>query len=283
MFKMPPGKSAGRNPLAYVPIPGGVKCGRFRSGTVDLERLCTLFRGQSACGPTCLCPELEWRGSPSPESDSLDGLRFRQLDEPDEDSCHTIVSLRRVKSVFIDDDIDHRSVVSGQQEPLVSAPEPFDAFYRREVRRLVGLAYALSGSRLAADDLAQEAMLAAYKKWDEVGRLENPAGWVRRVVSNQAVSTVRRRVSEAKGLSRLAMRQTITDVPEILAESEWIWREVRRLPRRQIQVIALRYYDQLSMSEIADVLDCSKETVNTHLRRARQTLDRRLEDKGDAT
>ena len=185
--------------------------------------------------------------------------------------------------MFVDDEVDHRSVMSSQQEPLVSAPEPFDAFYSREVRRLVGLAYALSGSRLVADDLAQEAMLAAYKNWGDVGRLENPAAWVRRVVSNQAVSAVRRRVSEAKGLSRLAMRQPMADLPEIPAESEWIWHEVRRLPKRQVQVIALRYYDQLSMSEIADVLDCSKETVNTHLRRARQTLDRRLQGRGVRT
>ena len=90
-------------------------------------------------------------------------------------------------------------------------------------------------------------------------------------------------MSEAKGLSRLAMRQPMADLPEIPAESEWIWREVRRLPKRQVQVIALRYYDQLSMSEIADVLDCSKETVNTHLRRARQTLDRRLQGRGVRT
>jgi RNA polymerase sigma-70 factor, ECF subfamily len=197
------------------------------------------------------------------------------------DSCHTIVALKRVWRVFIDDDVDARSIVSG--EPLVSVPESFDVFYRREVRRLVGLAYALSGNRLAADDIAQEALLAAYKKWDEVGRLENPAGWVRRVVSNQAVSAVRRRVSEAKGLRRLASRNTIAEVPELPAETEWIWREVRKLPKRQVQVIALRYYDQLSMSEIAEVLDCSKETVNTHLRRARQTLDRRLSDRGDTT
>jgi RNA polymerase sigma factor (sigma-70 family) len=201
--------------------------------------------------------------------------------ECDEDSCHTIVSLKRVKSVFTDDDVNHRLMMNGEEEPLVSAPEPFDAFYRREIRRLVGLAYALSGSRLAADDLAQEAMLAAYKNWAQVGRLENPGGWVRRVVSNQAVSAVRRRVSEAKGLGRLAIRHPVVDVPEISADSEWIWREVRRLPRRQIQVIALRYYDQLSMAEIAEVLDCSKETVNTHLRRARQTLDRRLQYRGD--
>lgn len=181
--------------------------------------------------------------------------------------------------MFIDDDVSHRSVAS--EAPLVNVPEQFDAFYRREIRKLVGLAYALSGSHLAADDIAQEAMLAAYKKWPEVGRLENPAAWVRRVVSNQAVSVVRRRVAEARGLSRLATRQAVSEVPEMPGESEWIWREVRRLPRRQIQVIALRYYDQLSLSEIAETLACSKETVNTHLRRARQTLDRRLKLRGD--
>ena len=171
--------------------------------------------------------------------------------------------------------------MNSQPDPVVSGPEPFDSFYRREIRRFVGLAYALSGSRLAADDIAQEAMLAAYRKWDQVGRLDSPAGWVRRVVSNQAVSATRRRIAEAKGLSRLAARRTVSDLPEIPAESDWIWREVRRLPKRQIQVIALRYYDELSLSEIAEVLDCSKETANTHLRRARQTLDRRLENRGD--
>lgn len=180
-----------------------------------------------------------------------------------------------------EDELYQRTVVN-PHAPLVAGLEPFDAFYRREIRRLVGLAYALSGSRLAADDIAQEAMLAAYKKWDEVGRLDSPAGWVRRVVTNQAASAVRRRVSEAKGLARLAARQTLSDLPEMPAESEWIWREVRRLPKRQMQVIALRYYDQLSLTEIAEVLGCSKETTNTHLRRARQTLDRRLNNTGDS-
>ena len=176
----------------------------------------------------------------------------------------------------IEDDTRGRQALSSEPDPLVATPEPFDSFYRREIRRLVGLAYALSGSRLVADDIAQDAMLAAYGKWDEVGRLDNPAAWVRRVVSNHAASAVRRRISEARGLGRLALRQSVSVVPEIPAESEWIWREVRRLPKRQTQVIALRYYDQLSLSEIADVLGCSKESANTHLRRARQTLDRRL-------
>lgn len=182
----------------------------------------------------------------------------------------------------IEDDLRPRAVVSSRQDPLVAGLEPFDVFYRREIRRLIGLAYALSGSRLAADDIAQEAMLAAFGKWDEVGRLDSPIGWVRRVVANHAASAVRRRVAETKRLSRLSARQPLAELPEIPAESEWIWREVRRLPKRQMQVIALRYYDQLSLSEIAEVLGCSKETANTHLRRARETLDRRLNNRGDS-
>ncbi len=46
--------------------------------------------------------------------------------------------------------------------------EEFNAFYKREFSSVVGLAYALSGSRWAAEELAQEAFLAAHRKWKEV-------------------------------------------------------------------------------------------------------------------
>lgn len=161
--------------------------------------------------------------------------------------------------------------------PAVRAPEAFDSFFRREFRLLVGLAYALSGSQVAAEDIAQEALLAAYKRWDEVGLLDSPGGWVRRVVANQSVSSIRRRMSEAKGLIRLRLRSESVAWPEMPSDSEWIWGLVRMLPRRQAQVVALRYFDGLSMSEIGYVLGISKESVNTHLRRARETLADQLE------
>lgn len=115
-------------------------------------------------------------------------------------------------------------------------------------------------------------MLAAYKRWEEVGRLDNPGAWARRVVANKSVSVFRKRMSETKSLARLALHRPLAVLPELDTESEWLWKEVRRLPGRQVQIIVLRYYEQLSMSEIADTLGCSKETVNTHLRRARETL-----------
>ena len=67
-------------------------------------------------------------------------------------------------------------------------------------------------------------------------------------------------------------------VPELTAESDHIWRAVRSLPKRQAQSIALRFVDGRSINEIAEILDCSENTVKTHLRRAKDTLARRLRE-----
>ena len=71
----------------------------------------------------------------------------------------------------------------------VNAVPDFETFYRREYRSVVGLAFALSGSRIVAEDIAQDAFLAAHKVWDRVGFYEKPESWVRRVVSNLSVSS----------------------------------------------------------------------------------------------
>lgn len=159
--------------------------------------------------------------------------------------------------------------------PIVRV-ETFESFYARQRRPLVGLAYAASGSRLGAEDIAQDALVAAYRDWERICRLEAPEAWVRRIVLNRATSAYRRRLAELKALGRLAGRGETGLFPEVTGEIDRMWAEVRRLPRRQVQVIALRHVDRLTLDEIAEVLGCSKATVNTHLRRARATLARRL-------
>jgi RNA polymerase sigma-70 factor (ECF subfamily) len=156
----------------------------------------------------------------------------------------------------------------------VRALPQFDSFYAAEFEAVAGLAYALSGSRLGAEDLAQDAFLAAYRRWEEIGRYDNPGGWVRRAVANRSVSVIRRRVVEAKALPRLA--GSVDLLPDLSPEAADVWRAVRRLPNRQAQVIALFYLEDLPLDEIADILDLSVETVRTHLRRARRKLARRL-------
>jgi hypothetical protein len=76
--------------------------------------------------------------------------------------------------------------VAGQVVTAVRAD--FDSFYRAELPRLVALARALCGAALA-EDVAQEAMLAAYRRWKHVRDLASPAEWVRRTCANVAAAT----------------------------------------------------------------------------------------------
>lgn len=118
--------------------------------------------------------------------------------------------------------------------------------------------------------------MAAYRSWERVGGLDNPATWVRRVVINRSVSSIRTRSAEARALFRLGGRSPTGSLPPVPAETEHLWAEVRRLSKRQRQAVALRYVSQLSLVEIGEILGCSKETVNTHLRRANEVLAQRL-------
>lgn len=152
----------------------------------------------------------------------------------------------------------------------------FDLFYRRQRRPLIDLAYAVSGSRIGAEDLAQDALMAAYRSWDEVCAKDNPGTWVRRILLNKAASAYRRRLAEARAIARHPRTLDSVAFPEVTGEIDRIWKEVRRLPRRQTQVIALAYLEHLTPTEIAAVLSISKESVSTHLRRARTTLAHRL-------
>lgn len=173
-----------------------------------------------------------------------------------------------------------RSAVMNTPEydsPVVAS---FDAFYALEFPRMVNVAYALSGSRLAAEDLAQEAMVAAYRQWDRVRHLERPGAWVRRVAINLAASAHQRRKAEFRALVRLAPLRT-APLTKLDSESEHVWRRVRRLPRRQAQAVALFYVDDLSIAEIAEVMECAENTVKAHLHQARQSLARTLRQEGE--
>ncbi len=146
----------------------------------------------------------------------------------------------------------------------------FDELYRRDFAAVVAVAYVLSGSRTAAEELAQEAFLAAHRRWEDISGYDDPGAWVRRVCVNRSISLVRRRVSEAKAMARLASRRVLPE--ELPPDSEAFWQAVRRLPRRQAQVVALHYLDDLPISAVATVLQCAEGTVKAHLWRARQAL-----------
>lgn len=152
----------------------------------------------------------------------------------------------------------------------------FDAFFGAIRPRLVALAFAVSGNRAFAEDIVQDAGAAVFQEWQRVSRLDVPEAWVKRIVINRAVSLRRRSAAEARALLRLGADRFEQPAIELDVETDRVWAAVRDLSKRQSQVLALRYVDELTLREIGDVLGCSKETVNTHLRRGHERLARRL-------
>jgi RNA polymerase sigma-70 factor, ECF subfamily len=146
----------------------------------------------------------------------------------------------------------------------------FEAFYRDEYRVIVGIALALAKDTAAAEDLAQEAFMTAHRRWDRVSQYDNPRAWVRRVLINRATSRRRRISAELRAVARVGSPEPV--VPDLSTDTAEVWEQVRRLPRRQQQAIALHYVGQLSMVEIADVMGCSPGAVKSHLHRAREAL-----------
>jgi RNA polymerase sigma-70 factor, ECF subfamily len=166
---------------------------------------------------------------------------------------------------------------AGQRPPAVRVPGGFDAFYRTEYAAVVGLVHALTGNRAAAEDLAQEAFLRAHRDWHRVGTMDAPRAWVRVVAANLARSRFRRLRSEMVARLRLSPPPAVQPFEP---GAEAFWAEVRRLPARQAQAIALRYVDDLTVGEIAAALGAAEGTVRALLHQGRQRLKRQLAAKG---
>jgi RNA polymerase sigma-70 factor, ECF subfamily len=168
---------------------------------------------------------------------------------------------------------DSTSPTGSEPEYVRPGPVDFESVYRSEWHRVLGLAIALTGDRGAAEDLTQEAFVAAYRDWDRIGAYDQPGAFLRRVVVNRSVSRTRRQFRERGALARLAGRRRDPGIPHELDEA---WSHVRRLPPRQAQVFALTYLDDLPLHAVAEILGIGTETAKTHLSRARDALARTL-------
>lgn len=157
-------------------------------------------------------------------------------------------------------------------EPVLA--REFDVFFASEYRGVVGLASVLCGRRAVGEELAQDAFLAAFRRWDQISTYDDPGAWVRRVAANLATSAWRRRVREARAVTRIGRRRD-TDV-EIVIADEAFWAAVRDLPPRQAQCVALRYLEDRSIADIAAVLGVAEATVRAHLHTGRHDLAKRL-------
>jgi RNA polymerase sigma-70 factor, ECF subfamily len=141
--------------------------------------------------------------------------------------------------------------------------------------RLVGALSLTTGDRHVAEEIAQEALVRVCEKWDDVQAMESPDGWAFRVAFNLANSHFRRRGAERRARRRLG---AVVDVarPEVdAADALALRHEVAALPEPQRSVLVMRYFGDLSVAEVAGLLELPENTVKTHTRRAIDRLRER--------
>jgi RNA polymerase sigma-70 factor (sigma-E family) len=132
---------------------------------------------------------------------------------------------------------------------------------------LVRLGYGLTGDRYLAEDLAQTALARIHDSWSRVRRAEDPDAYARRVLINVNHSRQRkRRISEQTG--EQVPDVAVPDPSALIDQRSVLVAALMQLPTRQRAVIVLRYWDDLTEAQIADILGCSTGAVKSHASRA---------------
>jgi RNA polymerase sigma-70 factor (sigma-E family) len=153
------------------------------------------------------------------------------------------------------------------EEAPVDRYEGFREFVCGSSARLCRAAYLLTGDHGLAEDLLQNALTKTASRWPQL-RDGNPEGYVRRILYNDFVSAWRRRrVREEPGVEHLdaaAAADESADVVRRLALQD----ALATLPRRQRAVLVLRYFEDQTEAQAAELLGCSIGTVKSQAHHA---------------
>ncbi|KUN77494.1 SigE family RNA polymerase sigma factor [Streptomyces griseoruber] len=139
----------------------------------------------------------------------------------------------------------------------------FQEFVRARWSRLVRTAYLLTGDVHHAEDLTQTALAKAYRSWRRIARTDNPEAYVRRMlVSCNSDRFRKRRVTEALTAAP-PDRAGRDEATGRVDERGSLMAGLAQLPTKQRAVVVLRYWEDLSEAEVAEVLGCSPGTVKS--------------------
>jgi len=155
----------------------------------------------------------------------------------------------------------------------------FEELFLDEYPKLVALGVLLSLDREIARELAQETMVRAYHRWDELENYDDPRAWLRRVMSNLLIDHHRSRKAERSALRRFSGSITSSGDGQIKS-SEWAELVAPLTPQQRI-VATFYYADDLSVNEIARTLDISTGTVKSTLSKVRRRLRRQMGQDND--
>jgi len=159
---------------------------------------------------------------------------------------------------------DERAWVRGAQGGSAS---DLEALFRAYWPRAFRAAYLVAHDAAAAEDIAQEAFLAATRSLDRFDRRRPFGPWLHRIVVNRAIDWSRARALRAES----ELHEVAVDQPD-RSDADRLAAAIAELPEEQRAVIVLRHLLEYTPGEIADLLELPRGTVNSRLRRGLDAL-----------
>ena len=150
--------------------------------------------------------------------------------------------------------------------------EGFEGWYQESYRRVFASVLLVSGDHAAVADAVDEAFARALERWPRVRGMRSPTGWTFVVARNHLRRAARRAARE---------RETERVEPAAGEVDVALWTTVASLPKREREVIALRYVAGLTEAEIASTLGIAPGTVARCLHDARARLHSMLAPEED--
>jgi RNA polymerase sigma factor (sigma-70 family) len=159
----------------------------------------------------------------------------------------------------------------------------FEALLNDGYTRLVAGLALITRDKDAAAEAVAEAIARAWEQIRKGREIESLDAWVRVVALNHARRTFRRRTAERRAQERLIRidPEPVDTVEAAQGPQGSLVELVDTLPRRQREIVVLRYVLGLSAQEIGDELGISRGTVDRHLMRAKQKLAAALRARGE--
>jgi RNA polymerase sigma-70 factor (ECF subfamily) len=145
------------------------------------------------------------------------------------------------------------------------APD-FSIFFAREFIKVKRTVYLIVQDHGRAEEISQEAFIQLLRHWQKVSAYDKPEAWIRRVAIRMANHT------SARERARAFLERKATQAPVTPAAEPSMQDVLRDLSSGQRAAIVLHYFEDQPIDEIARILDCSENTVKSHLHRGRNRL-----------
>jgi RNA polymerase sigma-70 factor, ECF subfamily len=191
-------------------------------------------------------------------------------------------SVSAAESVAINRELGRRRARRARSEQalirgiLAGSEADLEALFRRYWPRAYRTAFLIVHDHAAAEDIAQEAFLAAVRRLDQFDRGRRFGPWLGAIVANRAIDWVRARTARREAAGEpLADQASPPEVP-IGRYSEEVLTALASLSPEHRAVIVLRYLLEYTPGEIAQALELPRGTVNSRLRRGLDCLESRL-------